>query len=140
MKHIRLFSLFFLVVRLALPLEALACDDLKAIRDAAQQDYDDAQEALRDAVRTALALLWPLTTVPPPGKPGGDRPKDESSGLAAGVIADGLDPLVDAARQTRDKAKIALDSAQFQLDQCLTPEKAACGHRMPGHGRAVFGL
>ncbi|MXV83804.1 hypothetical protein F4X88_14380 [Candidatus Poribacteria bacterium] len=45
-----------------------------------------------------------------------------------------------AAKSKRDKAQIALDSAQFQLDQCLLPkkEKAACGHDMPGHVRAKY--
>ena len=127
MKQIRIFGFVLLVAILALPLDAVACDDLEAKRDVAQKALDDANEELKKVVRTALALLFPTTTVPGPSKPGEDPPDDVSSGLAAGLIAKGLDPKVDAARAKRDKAQTDLDTAQNALDVCEKQEKRSCG-------------
>ena len=90
MKHIRIFIIVFLVVILALPLDALSCDDLKAIRDAAQQALDDANEELAAVVRTALALLLPVKTVPPPVNQGKILRKTKGQVSLQGLSPKGL--------------------------------------------------
>ena len=44
MKYIRIFGFVWLIGLLALPLDALACDNFKAKVDAAQQAIDDAEK------------------------------------------------------------------------------------------------
>lgn len=66
MKHIRFFSSVLLVAIISVAIAAFACENLKAIRDAARQIRDEARQKHEDLIRTSLALLTPLTMVPPP--------------------------------------------------------------------------
>lgn len=70
MKQIQIFWIVLLVAILALPLDALACDELRATRDTAKEIRDDAQKELDDLVRTAFTAIGTLTLVPPPVNPG----------------------------------------------------------------------
>lgn len=130
MKCIHIFNIVFLVV-VALPLEVLACDEQRRILAAAEQALDEAVKEYRDLTfRSGMLIDLPS----PPPNSNSNSPEDLGSSLGG----DALKEQRRNASKKRDKARLARDSAQFQLDQCLKPDKAACGHDMPGHLRRLY--
>lgn len=136
MKHSRFFRSVLLISHIGVVIAVFACDDLKAIRDAAQTAFEAAEKVYQGALLRQGMARGAQTPSPPP-----ITTPSVPSDLGSSLGSDTLKQQVADAKKPRDKAKIARDSAQFQLDQCLekNKDKAPCGHDMPGHGRKRYG-
>ena len=125
MKHIRIFSIVFLLAFLSLPsFDALACDELIAAVAAAQEAVNEAEKA-----RTAVTfeLLLKSTT-----QAAGEATNNAVGEDVVRVKADNeritqlaFDRV--EAQEALDAARNSLTAVQVSLDNCLGNEKRTCG-------------
>lgn len=141
MRHICILGTVLIVVIFSLPLDALACEDKKAALDRAQRNVDNLESEADAGGNLKGAVLGS-------GFLGDDDPVDRINTQNSYVSAD------QATQRAESKLAVAkreLASARTAYEMCKTSEQvedlmedvissqlAACGHDMPGHGRAQY--
>ena len=118
MKRIRIFSVIFLIAFLALPMDVLACDDLKAARDAAKTARDAAEEAVtvaKAAVRVNRVSIIRASVRKTSRNPATDPSLDTTGGQALSAL--------EKAKTALATAETALTNAQAKYDMCVTSKK-----------------
>ena len=157
MKNIRTCAIFLLVGFLSLPLDVSACDSEKAALDAAVAARDAAEQEYAKIIQQGVssaggALTQPQTSItenPPSNDPSigqgpaplppPNPPQPTTGGIVESALNNYIQSQIDAAKNKLERAKMAVSSAQYSLDQCRTPDIASCGHPMPGHTRHQYG-
>ena len=135
MKNICVWTILLLVGLLSLPLDVFAVSDEWAALKEAEEELDAAEQELEDTVNGSLGFIagTVISAVDPDGE------TSPISSAITGHVTDRLEEHVDDKKNEVEKAKMAVSSAEYALEQSRTPDLAACGHPMPGHNRYQYG-
>ena len=142
MRHICILGTVLIVVIFALPLDAFACSDLQAARDRAQRNVDNLESESDAAGNLKGAVLGSGISQEQDAV---DQINAQNSYVSAHMAQNRANDKLAAAKRELASAQAALDMCKTSgeiedlMEDVISSQLAACGHEMPGHGRAQYG-
>ena len=142
MRYICILGVVLIVAIFVLPFDAFACSDLEAARDRAKRNRDNLASEVNAGGNLKSAVLGSEFLQDGDAV---DKINTQNSYVSADQATQRAESKLAAAEKELASAQAALDmcttSGEVEdfMEDVISSQLAACGHEMPGHGRAQYG-